>query len=315
VTTRAERVVLTGASGFVGSAVLRGLVAEGRTVAVLLRETSNTRRISALLDRVTVIRADIGDLGPADEALRAFAPDAVAHLAWQGVFGADRNDPIQLGNVNASIDLYRRARAAGARRFVGLGSQAEYGPCQDRVDESVPTRPTTLYGAAKLSTYWLLDRLAAADGGSFAWLRLFSCYGPDDDARWLIPSLVLSLLAGKRPSLTAGEQRWDYVHVDDVAAAVIHLLDSDATGPFNCGSGEAHPLRDIVSGIRDRIDPALPLGLGEVPYRPDQVMHLEAGIDRLAQATGWAPRIPLDTGLDAVVGWYRAQATGSGSAG
>lgn len=302
---RAERTLLTGASGFVGAAVLRGLVAQGRTVGVLLRESSDTRRIAPLLDRVTVIRGSLGDLEPARNAIAAFAPDAVAHLAWQGVKGADRNSAVQPDNVAASLELYRIARAAGMRRFVGLGSQAEYGPCQARIGEDTPTRPTTVYGAAKLATFWLIDRLAAAEGVSFGWIRLFSSYGPDDDPSWMIPGLVLSLLDRKRPALTAGEQRWDYIHVDDVASAVIALLDSEATGAFNCGSGQARPLREVVTTLRDLVDPSLPLGFGEVPYRPDQVMHLEADVRRLADATGWRPAVPLEQGLAEVVAWYR----------
>ncbi|MBL7372666.1 NAD-dependent epimerase/dehydratase family protein, partial [Escherichia coli] len=109
--------------------------------------------------------------------------------------------------------------------FVGMGSQAEYGPVSARLDETVPTRPTTVYGAAKLSTALMLERLAEADGLSFAWLRLFSSYGPKDDLSWLIPYMARRLLAGERPALTPGEQIWDYIYVEDAAAAVAAALD------------------------------------------------------------------------------------------
>ncbi|GAB3439032.1 NAD-dependent epimerase/dehydratase family protein [Insolitispirillum peregrinum] len=300
-----RNVLLTGASGFVGAAVARQMVAQGRNVALLLRSSSDTRRIDDILDKVTVIRGDMANIGQARDEISAFAPQAVAHLAWQGVKGADRNSYEQADNVPASVALYRLAAELGCSRFVGLGSQAEYGPCPARSDEQVPTRPTTVYGAAKLSTFCLLDRMAAADGNSFAWLRLFSSYGPGDDPSWLIPYMTLRLLSGEKPSLTKGEQLWDYIYVDDAAAAVVSLIDSDATGAFNLGSGQAWPLHDLITKIRDLIDPALPLGFGDVPYRPDQVMHLEADITALSRATGWTPKMPLDDGLKNTVDWYR----------
>jgi nucleoside-diphosphate-sugar epimerase len=200
--------------------------------------------------------------------------------------------------------------ALGCHRFVGLGSQAEYGPQTGRIREDCPTRPTTLYGAAKLATCLMLERAAASSGRGFAWLRLFSTYGPGDDPSWMIPYLIRCLLARERPSLTAAEQVWDYLHVDDAAAAVVAVMDMDAVGVFNLGSGRASPLRDIVTFIRDCIDPALPLGLGEVPYRADQVMHLEADVSALHAATGWAPSVPLQDGLRAVVDDYRRRAPG-----
>ena len=300
-----QRILVTGASGFVGAAVARQLVSQGREVALMLRETSDTRRIADILNKVTIIRADLSDMSAAKGLIASFSPEAVAHLAWTGVKGADRNDHAQADNIPATVALYHAAREAGCRRFVGLGSQAEYGPCAGRSDETVPTRPTTVYGAAKLSTFWLLDRLAAADGLSSAWLRLFSSYGPGDDPSWMIPYLINKLLRGEKPSLTACEQRWDYIYVDDAAASVAALIDGDASGAFNLGSGEAVPLRQVVETIRDLVDPILPLGFGEVPYRPDQVMHLEANIDRLRNATGWAPKVPLAEGLGRTVDHYR----------
>jgi len=302
---RAQRVFLTGASGFVGAAVVNRMVQEGRSVAILLRQSSNMWRIADIQDNVTIIRGDMQSINSLKDAISRFAPDAVAHLAWKGVKGADRNTPEQVENVFEAISLYRLVRSLGVRKFIGLGSQAEYGPCSARVDELTPTRPTTTYGAAKLATYLLLDRLSAADGFPFVWLRLFSSYGPKDDPSWLLPYIAKSLLRGERPALTMGEQVWDYIHIDDVVSAVLEMIDNSVTGVFNLGSGQAKPLHEIITRIRDLIDPALPLGFGELPYRPDQVMHLEANIDKLTTETAWRPAVSLDLGLKSVADFYR----------
>jgi UDP-glucose 4-epimerase len=299
------RAVLTGATGFLGSRVLRQLVEEGHDVAVLARASSDPWRIGEVLHRCTRIAADLGQLALAREPIKRFRPDAVVHLAWSGVPSSLRNDPRQMENLHATLELVGAAGDAGATHFVGLGSQAEYGPSSGALDESAPTNPTTLYGVTKLSTFHFARHACARRGLRFAWLRLFSAYGASDDPAWMIPSLILQLLAGKRPPLTPGEQRWDYLHVSDAAAAVVRVAtDPSAAGLFNLGSGRATPVRAMAQTIRDMIDPDLPLGFGEVPYREDQIMHLQARIERL-RALGWAPAITLEDGLRDTVRWYR----------
>lgn len=300
-----KRVFVTGGAGFVGARVVHRLLEQGCEVALLLRETSDTRRLNGALEQCTVIRGDLTHIESLRGPLKKFAPEGVLHLAWEGVKGAERNNPVQLSNVSTSIALFRFTGDIGCASFVGLGSQAEYGLLSGRIDESAPTRPTTMYGAAKLAAGCLLERAAAAAGRPFSWLRLFSSYGPDDDPSWLIPYLIRTLLAGERPKLTKAEQVWDYIHVDDVADAIVAALQTQVSGIFNLGSAEARPLRKIVERIRDDIDPTLPLGFGEVDYRPDQVMHLESDIGALNAATGWAPRLSLEQGLADTIEWHR----------
>lgn len=306
------RVFLTGASGFVGAGVLRELLAQpGTEVAALVRDPAAAWRVADLLPKARVVEAAFEDEAVLEAAMKDFAPTHLVHLAWTGVAGRNRNDAAQHRNAYLSMRLVEMALAAGAKHFVGLGSQAEYGPCQARIDESTPTAPTTMYGAAKLSACLMAERLCANSGARFAWLRLFSSYGPRDNPEWLIPYLALKLLHGERPSVTAAEQRWDYVYVDDAARAVAAVArEAKAGGVFNLGSGTAPRLRDIIERVRDEIDPRLPVGFGEVPYRPDQVMHLEADIGRLVAATGWRPRTDLDEGVRATVAWYREHDAG-----
>lgn len=301
------RIFLTGATGFVGSHTLRRLLASGEhEIAILARPSSDFRRIADLMPRVRLVTSELNrpeNLGP---KLERFQPDTVVHLAWQGVLNSARNDSQQSENITQALDLVRLAYIAGAKHWIGLGSQAEYGPCANRIDESQPTQPTTLYGAAKLTTGRQAQALCNSLGMRFAWLRLFSSYGPGDDPSWLIPYLALKLLADERPATTAGEQRWDYIYVDDVAAAITATIESsEAAGFFNLGSGTTATIRTIIERIRDSIDPTAEVGFGEVPYRPDQVMHLEANIARLTATTGWRPRISLEEGLEKTVDWCR----------
>jgi len=300
------KVTITGTSGFLGSYVLRHLVAGGAETLVLLRDPDSAWRIRDLLDRVQVCRADLADDATYAATLRGFAPTHLMHLAWEGVAGKNRNDAGQWRNVEHSMNLLEHALSAGAKHFVGLGSQAEYGPCAQRIDETEATRPTTMYGAAKLATCLLAERLCISESARFAWLRLFSSYGPMDNPDWMIPYLARALLAGEKPKVTRAEQRWDYVYIDDAARAVEAIVHHpEAQGVFNLGSGTAPMLRDVIELIRSAVDPMAAIGYGEVPYRPDQVMHLEANITRLTGATGWKPTMPLAEGIRRTVDWYR----------
>ena len=146
--------------------------------------------------------------------------------------------------------------------------------------------------------------VAAQAGMRFAWLRIFSTYGPKDADTWLIPSMIRTLKRGERMSLTGCEQRWGFLHARDAAAAFRRVItDPAASGVFNLGSPQAPPLRTTVETLRDLVDPKAELGFGDDPYRPDQVMTLQADIRRLS-ALGWKPEVALADGLRETVAWY-----------
>ena len=301
------RVLLTGASGFVGSYLLARLLRTGEhVVAVVLRPGRPRRRIGHLLDRVEVLAGDLAQPEALVEPVHRFAPELVLHAAWADPNSKNRNSAQHADHVTHTLELVKLAHAAGVRHFVGIGSQAEYGTAAVRADEAEPAQPVTFYGVAKLCAGLLSGKLCATFGIRFAWLRLFAAYGPGEDETWLIPSVCRALLAGQRPATTEGAQRWDYLFVEDAAEAAyrVAVLPS-ATGIFNLGSGRVQTIREVIETVRDLIDPLAPVGFGERAYGPDQVMHMEAKIDRLRQATGWAPETDLATGLRRTVDWLR----------
>jgi len=300
-----SKVLVTGPAGFVGSYVVRQLINKGYTVGLLLRESSDLRRIKDLIDKCTVINGDLCDLDRIESDIAAFSPTTVMHLAWGGVKGVNRNDISQMDNVVSSINLFRLVEKLGCDHFVGLGSQAEYGLLSGRISESASKNPTTLYGAAKLATGLLLERASSASNVSFTWLRLFSSYGPGDDPSWLLPYILNCLSEGKSPRLTAGDQIWDYLYIEDVAAGIIASFEDKACGFYNLGSGEPHRLRDIVEKLRDIINPTIDLQFGAVPYRDDQVMHLEADMTALKEATSWYPKVSIGDGLKEISKFHK----------
>ena len=301
-----KRVFVTGATGFIGSYLVRQLLHCGVDVAVLMRAEADPWRLVDIRPQLHDVDWDGVSVDSFSESFKEFAPDTVFHLGWSGVGNMDRNQITQATkNLSFATSLAQLAVDTGVECWVGAGSQAEYGPKNGKIDETQLPQPTTLYGASKLSVGILSERIAALGGMRHAWLRIFSTYGPMDNADWMLPTLITKLLNQERPALTAGEQLWDYLHVNDAARAFLKIAESDARGFFNLGSGEAHPLRMSIETIRDEINPALPLGFGEVPYRIDQVMCLHADISKLQRAANWFPEIELTAGLKSLVAWHR----------
>lgn len=299
------RIVVSGASGFIGGAVAAAAKAAGHIVAAVARPETDAARLSGA---DMVIRGHLDRPDSLDSALTAFAPEAAIHCAWDGITSTTRDDvAVQAANYAMSLGFLEACRRAGAKAWVGLGSQAEYGIPNRKLDESALPDPVTVYGAVKLAVGQTARVACARAGLRFAWVRVFHVYGPGDNPGFMVPALIDKLLSGTRPAMTAGTQLWDLLHVGDAARALVHLATRpDLAGVFNLGSGDPRTIRRIAEDVRDAVDPALELGFGEIPSHPGGPTHLEADISRL-RGTGWAPLIPWAEGIRDTVAWHRAR--------
>jgi UDP-glucose 4-epimerase len=308
---------ITGATGFLGSFLVRHLIAQGHEVYAMIRnpEPEACWRIADLMTQLQVVEADLNHLDKLDAVLPAMRPDVIFHLAWNGVGSEARNSPAQLiQNVSSTLKMLDLCNLSGCPVFVGLGSQAEYGIAQGVLDEASACNPVTAYGVAKTSLSMLVAKFGEITKTRILWFRLFSAYGPKDDPNHLLPHLIDNLLDGACPPLTMGEQKWDYLYVEDAVEALIAgAVSANAHGIFNLASGQVHSLREVIESARNEIDRDIVLKFGELPYRPDQVMHLQADINRLCAATGWKPRIGLTEGLKTTIGWYKEKSVYAGN--
>lgn len=275
-------------------------------MAVLFRPESDPWRIADVLDRVEPIVGRLSESTALTTPLVDFKPDVVYHLAWSGSGHTGRDDSRrQSENVADALALVELAARAGAGTWIGMGSQAEYGPTPEVIDEAAPTRPVTAYGTAKLSAGLLTGTLCAARSIRHVWLRLLTAYGPAEEPSYLIPYIILSLLSGRRPALTDGAQPGDYLYVTDVASAIHAAARAEScAGTFVLASGYHRPVREIALAIRDLIDPRLELGLGDVvPSHPQLGLRGDPRV--LQSSTGWSPKVDLEAGLAGCVDWYR----------
>lgn len=309
------KILVTGAGGFVGAAVAGEALRVGHEVVGTVRPGSSDSRLASFGSRLNVVWLDLRDTAQVRAMVRDCRPDVIVHVAWSGVSNRSRSDRLQItDNIETSCHLLEAGAEYGVSKFVGMGSQGEYGPLERKITETDLPHPSTLYGASKLAVHYLTRQLAAQSGLSYAWMRIFSTYGPGDNPHWLIPSLINQMLDGRRPQTTLGKQFWDYLFIDDLATAVVSVAASSAAeGVFNLGSGQPLEVRSIVEKIRDLTSPKMELVFGEIPYPPDQIWHMEADVEHLKSLTRWLPRIDIDAGLAATVDWHRAQRVGLAS--
>lgn len=304
-----QTAVVTGPTGAIGIALCEKLLRENVTVYAVCRPGSSRIKDLPKAAALHVVECDAKELATLPQKMEGVSVDAFFHFAWAHTIGQGRNDmPAQIENIQSTIDAVRAAKALGCQVFLGAGSQAEYGRVEGLLKSDTPAFPENGYGMAKLCAGQMSRVEAKALDIDHVWVRILSVYGPHDGPMTMISGTIRKLLAGERPALTAGIQRWDYLYAGDAADAFYLAACHGRNGAvYPLGSGQAMPLKDYIIQMRDAIDPALPLGLGEVPYGPLQVMHLQADISALQADTGFAPKTPFAEGIRRTMDWVKRE--------
>jgi nucleoside-diphosphate-sugar epimerase len=298
-----SRVLLTGASGFVGRHALAALAEDGHEVHAVARTRGPE------LAGVSWHEADLLDLEGCD-VVAAVEPEVLLHLAWYAEHGAFWSSPENLRWVQGSLGLLRAFAAAGGQRVVIAGSCAEYewGGERDLDERGSPLRPHTLYGVCKDALRRIAEAYAHESSLQLAWGRLFFLYGPGEAPGRLVPSVIGPLLSGERAQSTAGEQVRDFMYVRDVADALAALVRSDVTGPVNIASGHGVSIAEVLGQIGALIGSPELIDRGARPTPASEPPRIVADVTRLEQEVGFRARVSLHDGLDSTIDWWRAQA-------
>lgn len=301
------RVLLTGATGFIGSRTIDPLIEAGYEVHALVRRPRAR-------DDVVWHTADLLDDRATATVVVEVAAQQLLHLAWYTEHGRFWRSPENLSWVAASLRLLEAFAQAGGQRAVMAGTCAEYdwSSTGERCSElardgtsATPEHPATLYGVAKLATLSVARAYADEIGLSLGWGRVFFLYGAGEDKRRLIPSVTRALLSGEPAPTGDGTQIRDFMHVDDVARGFVALLGSAAVGPVNIASGEGVTIGqvlDLVGRATGRPDLLRP---GALPARCGDPERLVADTTRLRTEIGFEPRITLRDGVADTVTWWR----------
>jgi nucleoside-diphosphate-sugar epimerase len=288
-----RRVLVTGATGLVGSRSLAPLAALGFSVHVIGRNAPRSA-----VDGFH--RADLRDRDSVRAALDAVRPSHLLHCAWYVAHGSFWAALENVDWIATTAALARDAAERGLTRFVGVGSCAEYDWSDEGaapLGEDDALRPATLYGRSKAATFAILRDILEPAGVSLAWGRLFHLYGPGEPPERLMPSIVRSLVAGREALVGPGEAVRDFMHVADAGAALAALVASGADGAVNLASGESVTVSWVAHRLGELAGRPDLVRIGALPARPGDPTAMRARTDRLRNEVGFRPRQSLADGL------------------
>jgi nucleoside-diphosphate-sugar epimerase len=248
------RILLTGAGGFVGRQVLKALMtSEGCSLHLVLREGAALRLDAGVADKVQISTSpDIFAESAAWWAEVCQSVDVIIHLAWYAEPGKYQLSPRNLDCLSGTLALAQGAQRAGVKRFVGIGTCAEYDLSAGFMSaQHTQLKPTTPYAGAKAAAFMALSQLLPQQGMSFAWGRLFYLHGEGEDSRRLVAYLRSKLAADEIAELSGGNQIRDFLDVKEAGRQIARLALSDRQGAVNICSGVPVTVRQLAESIAD----------------------------------------------------------------
>lgn len=298
---KGKRVLVTGASGFIGGALVRTLVAQEAVVFAASRSEHYSP-----FDNVTWLRSDLTSLQDTRRLFADSEPEVVFHLASQ-VSGARELEHVGTmlqANLVTAVNVMTCSTESCCERVVLAGSMEEPG------EDEVPAVPSSPYAAAKWAASGYARMFHALYRTPIVVARIFMVYGPGQlDFKKLIPYVSLCLLRRESPKVSLGARPVDWIFVEDVVEGLLALgIVSGVIGKeVELGSGVTNTVRDVVDTLVDIVDPSVEVGFGAVPPRPMETTRV-ASVRRTAALTGWEPVTDLRPGLERTVDWYRRHA-------
>jgi len=304
-----------GASGFIGSWVVRMLRDQGARLHAVVRDPARAAALRGTsADAVTI--ADLARPWAVTEILAEVRPSIVFNLAGYGVDPTE-HDPEAMARLNSRLvaELCRALAAQPTHGWAGLrlvhvGSALEYGSVRGSPMEDMPPNPSTSYGRTKLAGTQHVIQSGASSGLRSAVARLFTVYGPGEHSGRLLPLLLGAARAGKRLSLTAGTQCRDFTYVEDVAEGLLRIGISTLPPGLvvNLATGQLTSVRAFAETAASvfGLDPSL-LDFGVLPARGDEMFHDRVDVTRLLSILSWRPRIPVAAGIRRTWEYQRVQ--------
>jgi nucleoside-diphosphate-sugar epimerase len=302
-----RRVLVTGASGFVGANLARRLLADGHEVHLLLRPQHKSWRLDGITKDVTIHQVDLSDRDSVARAVAASKPDWVFHLAAHGAYPTQKDlDQMIETNVRGTANLLQAAVTAGVQAFVNAGTSSEYGYKDHAPDEDERLEPNSDYAVTKAAATMLCRHTAQRTGVAITTLRLYSVYGPYEEPTRLVPTLIVQGLEGRLPPLVNPDVARDYIHVDDACEAFVlaaATADQDPGVVYNVGSGVQTTLREMVAAARRILGIKAEPVWGSMPERSWDTNVWISDPSKIKGRLGWSPQHDLESGLGQTIAW------------
>lgn len=295
------KIVITGATGFIGTALCRELLENGHEVVAVIRPGSARKGKldfgKELNGGIRMVEAALEKLSGLGELVNG--ADVFYHLAWNGSAGVERESfDIQYTNIGYTAEAVRAAVECGCKKFIGAGSQAEYGVVKGiaKEYETVP-HPFMMYGAAKLAAYHMGRLTAGQEGISFVWPRIYSVYGVGENPGTLVNYVIDTLRKGEVPELSPCENMWNFMYITDCVRALRMLGENEETeGVYHVASEDTRVLKEFVEEIRDIVAPESELRFGAKVSNPERTFWLRTDVERL-KGLGFEERVRFEEGI------------------
>lgn len=288
-----KNVIITGANGFIGSWLVRKLQKENVNIVALVRKENNIKNIIGLSYYV----CNFEEYSTVD--LPNLEYDAFYHLAWEGVSTEKKNDyQLQKKNIDLAEAAINLAVRYKCKKFIGIGTVAEYVFCEDIMNFNQRQTPNDYYGAYKVAVHYILEVLARKMNMPFIWSVIPSTYGEGRVDGNIVTYTIKSLLNNEKPKYGDLEQLWDFLYAEDVAKALYLIGEYGISGKtYGIGSGRYLKLKEYISIIRDCINPQLELGIGLLPEMSNVTKSSCVGIYDLVKDTGFQPDYTFEEGI------------------
>jgi nucleoside-diphosphate-sugar epimerase len=306
------RVLVTGASGFLGSHVVRRLVKEGADIyAVTSSVSTSPERLSDLLDGITLLEANLRDASSLAHVVAAAQPELVIHQAAFTHVGKSfsRIDENIQTNIQGTVNLLQ-ALEGHYRRFVYVGSGDVYGDSPVPFTENGPVAPASPYAVSKYAAERFCRMFHQAYGWPIVCLRPFNVYGPGQSPDRIIPELIISALSGRDLKMTEGRQTREFMYVEDVAEAFVQaLVKPDIDGEvINVSRGEEVSIRQLATTVLELMGNPVKGLFGALENRPTEIWRMFGDDTKARELLGWSATTTLTDGLTKTIDWYRQQA-------
>lgn len=302
-----KRIVVTGANGFIGSALLHSICREDVEVWAVVRNKNSRIEQIQNIPGIHIVYCEMENAAALPDIIGRNDIDICIHLAWEGSFGDARADyALQLKNVECTLDVISSARKLGATRIVGVGSLAEQDAMYLLPDDGVRPAAVSTYGMAKVTAHYMTKIQCAKQGMEYVWCCLSNTYGVGNTTNNFVNMACRKMLRGERAAFTLGEQPYDFVYITDAADALVAAaLRGKPNTDYFLGSTEPRQLKDYIYLIRDAIDVRIPLYLGEIPFRGKPLPLGAFDTTKIVLDTGYEPKVPFEKGIKETVAWVR----------
>lgn len=299
--------IVSGANGFIGSAVVRELLDHDYRVYALVRENSydNVPKDS----RVQITVCDLSDIRKLPEKLPKERFDVFYHIAWEGSAGSARGDTaLQLKNAQWTVDALHAARDLGCMRVVCAGSIMEHEAMMTTFTQGMQPTAGIIYGGGKLVAHVMSMPVAAQIGIELLWAEITNAYGPGERSPRLVNTTIRKCVKGEVPKFTAGTQNYDFVYIDDAAKAF--RLIGEKGRPFHeytVGSSKARPLKDFLLEMQEAIAPGLQFQFGCMPFTGASLPLEEFDCSKTERDTGFRAQVEFAEGCRRTMEWLKEE--------